>query len=261
MEEMIALRHVSKAFGNAVPPAVDDLSMSVGSGEFTVLLGESGSGKTTTLKMINRLVEPSSGTILVAGRDISMVDAPELRRGIGYVFQGIGLFPHLTVAENVATVPRLLKWEPHRTAVRVDELLEMVGLSPGDFRDRSPAELSGGQQQRVGVARALAARPPVMLMDEPFGALDPLTRSALQSEFKQLQRRLAFTVVMVTHDMTEALLLGDRIIVMHKGAIVQTGTPHALLSSPANSYVATLMSAPKRQAEFLEELSRPGRPQ
>jgi len=258
---MIVFKHVSKRFAPAGRPAVKDLSMSVEAGEFVVLLGESGSGKTTTLKMINRLLEPSSGTVHVGGKDVQTTDIIELRRGIGYVFQGIGLFPHLTVAENVATVPRLLKWDPQRIAERVDELLNMVGLSPVDFRHRAPSELSGGQQQRVGVARALAARPPVMLMDEPFGALDPLTRASLQSEFKQLQRVLAFTVVMVTHDMTEALLLGDRIVVMQEGGIVQSGTPHQLLSSAAHPYVATLMKTPKLQAELLEGLSRTARQQ
>lgn len=253
---MIIFKGVSKQYGPAGTYAVKDLSMSVEKGEFVVLLGESGSGKTTTLKMINRLLEPSAGTILVDGRDVSSGDVAALRRGIGYVFQGIGLFPHLTVAENIATVPRLLKWTPLRIASRVDELLKLVGLSPDDFRDRSPAELSGGQQQRVGVARALAARPPVMLMDEPFGALDPLTRDSLQNEFKQLQQLLSLTVVMVTHDMTEALLMGDRIIVMQNGTIVRSATPHDLLSSPGHPYVAMLMQTPKRHADFLKDLAK-----
>jgi osmoprotectant transport system ATP-binding protein len=256
MSDMIALQRVSKVYDPTNPPAVNDVSLSVRRGEFVVLLGESGCGKTTTLKMINRLIEPSDGQIIVDGSDVSTMDPVELRRGIGYVFQGIGLFPHFSVAENVAVVPRLLRWDKGRTSSRVDELLHLVGLPPDDFRKRMPNELSGGQKQRVGVARALAANPPIMLMDEPFGALDPLTRDTLQTEFKRLQRLLGLTVVMVTHDMTEALLMGDRIIVMQNGRIISSGTPHELLTNASHPYVERLMQTPKRQADRLEELAR-----
>ncbi len=219
-----------------------------------VLLGGSGSGKTTTLKMINRLIEPSSGRIEVNGQDIRLIDAVTLRRNIGYVFQGIGLFPHLTIAENVAVVPRLLGWPADRTRSRVDELLDLVHLPPDQYRRRLPKELSGGQQQRVGFARALAAGPRVMLLDEPFGALDPVTRDELREEFIQLRRRLDLTAVMVTHDMTEALLSADRIAVMNAGQLVQVGTPRDLLNRPADPFVAALMSTPRRQAAQVEAL-------
>jgi osmoprotectant transport system ATP-binding protein len=204
--------------------------------------------------MINRLVEPSSGRIVVDGRNVGDLDAVELRRGIGYVFQGIGLFPHMTVAENVGIVPKLLQWEPSLIRARVDELLEMMSLSPREYAQRAPAELSGGQQQRVGVARALAAGPKIVLMDEPFGALDPVTRDSLQSEFKALQKSLALTVVMVTHDMTEALLMADRIAVMHEGQLLQLGTPHRLLTHPDHPQVAALLETPRRHASRLEDL-------
>ena len=219
-----------------------------------VLLGESGCGKTTTLKMINRLIEPTSGKILVDGEDTSTVEGVKLRRSIGYVFQGIGLFRHFSVAENIAVVPRLLRWDNRKIASRVDELLMLVGLSPEDFLHRLPDELSGGQKQRVGVARALAAEPRILLMDEPFGALDPLTRDTLQIEFKRLQQRLGLTVVMVTHDMTEALLMGDRIVVMRHGEIVASGTPGEMMKSSRHPYVEMLMKTPKRQADRLREL-------
>jgi osmoprotectant transport system ATP-binding protein len=250
---LIVLEHVCKAFGSG-RYAVSDVSLRVEAGQMLVLLGGSGSGKTTTLKMINRLIEPTSGRVEVDGRDVRSVDAVQLRRGIGYVFQGIGLFPHLTVAENIAVVPRLLGWPRERIEPRVDELLELVHLPPAEYRTRLPEELSGGQQQRVGFARALAAGPRVMLMDEPFGALDPITRDALQEEFQQIRRRLGFTAVMVTHDMTEALLLADRIAVMNAGCLVALGTPQELLNNPGSDFVASLLSAPKRQAERLEAL-------
>jgi osmoprotectant transport system ATP-binding protein len=220
-----------------------------------VLLGGSGCGKTTTLKMINRLIEATSGRILVDGRNVRESDPVALRRGIGYVFQGIGLFPHLTVAENIAVVPRLLRWDPGRIAERVAELLELVHLPPDEYRDRRPGQLSGGQQQRVGFARALAAGPRVMLLDEPFGALDPITRDGLREEFRHIQQRLGLTAVMVTHDITEALLSADHIAVMSGGLLLQVGTPQELMTRPADEFVAALMAAPKRQADRLEALA------
>jgi osmoprotectant transport system ATP-binding protein len=250
---MIVLESVCKSYGGRF--VVRDVSLEVPAGQLLVLLGGSGCGKTTTLKMINRLSEPTSGRILVGGRDVSRVDPVELRRGIGYVFQGIGLFPHLSVAENVAVVPRLLGWPAERTAARVDELLHLVHLPPEQYRSRLPRQLSGGQQQRVGFARALAAGPQVMLLDEPFGALDPLTRDELRSEFLQLRRRLQLTAVMVTHDMTEALLSADRIAVMNAGRLLRVGTPRQLLADPGDDFVAALMSSPRRQAEQLEALT------
>jgi osmoprotectant transport system ATP-binding protein len=205
--------------------------------------------------MVNRLVELSSGKIIVNGRDNASLDPVELRRSIGYVFQGIGLFPHMSVGENVGTLPRLLRWDRERRERRVHELLELVGLPPQEFKHRRPATLSGGQQQRVGLARALAASPKIMLMDEPFGALDPITRATLQTEFQRLQRSLKLTVIMVTHDVTEALLIGDRIVVMQKGEIMAFGTPHELLVDSAPPYVSALMKVPLRQAELLAALA------
>ncbi len=206
--------------------------------------------------MINRLIERSSGEILVNGTEVESVDPVELRRGIGYVFQGIGLFPHLSVRANVGMTPQLLGWPRREIDDRVNELLEMVGLPPDEYCGRMPRELSGGQRQRVGVARALAARPSVMLMDEPFGALDPITRDALQTELKRLQRTLNLTVIMVTHDMTEALLLADRIAVMNLGRLEQVGTAHELLTQPATDYVAALTESPKQKADQIEALMK-----
>ena len=253
---MIALRNVSKTYDDGRVHAVRQVDLDVAEGELLVLLGESGCGKTTTLKMINRLIERSSGDIRVGGEDVGMVDPIDLRRRIGYVFQGIGLFPHMTVAENVGVVPRLLGWSRPDTDTRVDELLELVGIAPSEYRQRSPRELSGGQQQRVGVARALAARPSVLLMDEPFGALDPITRDQIQDELKTLQGALDLTIVLVTHDMTEALLLADRIAVMKGGQIVGIGAPAELMSKPGHDYVRTLMAMPKRQADRVEQIAR-----
>jgi osmoprotectant transport system ATP-binding protein len=251
------LQSVSKSYDGGGTFAIQDIDLAVAAGELVILLGESGCGKTTTLKTINRLIEPTSGHIEVDGRDVLAVDPIALRRGIGYVFQGIGLFPHMSVGDNVAVVPRLLGWGRKAIEDRVEELLEMVGLPPAAYRDRRPAELSGGQMQRVGVARALAARPRVMLMDEPFGALDPITRDALQMEFRRLQQELELTVVMVTHDMTEALLLADRLAVMQHGRIIRIGTPRGLLMNPDHPHVAALLGTPKRQADQLEALARP----
>jgi osmoprotectant transport system ATP-binding protein len=250
---MILLERVSKVYA-AGRYAVREVSLRVPTGQLLVLLGSSGCGKTTTLKMINRLVEPSSGRIEVDGRDVRSVDPVRLRRGIGYVVQGSGLFPHLTVAENIAVVPRLLHWPAARIDQRVEALLSLVHLPPDEYRGRMPSQLSGGQQQRVGFARALAAGPQVMLLDEPFGALDPLTRDELREEFLQIRRRLGLTAVMVTHDMTEALLSADLLAVLNAGRLLRLGTPHELLTNPGDDFVAALLSSPKRQADQLEAL-------
>ncbi len=231
--------------------AVDDVNFAVAQGELVALVGESGCGKTTTLKTVNRLVEPTRGTVRINGEDTAGKDRVELRRSIGYVFQGIGLFPHLSIADNVGVVPRLLGWEHDRIAHRVAELLELVRLDPTEVASRMPAELSGGQQQRVGFARALAAGPSLMLLDEPFGALDPITRDGLRNEFAGLQKKLGFTAVLVTHDMTEALLLADRIVVMREGLVVGEGAPSDLMREAGDPYVARLMAWPARQAERL----------
>jgi osmoprotectant transport system ATP-binding protein len=251
---MIVLKSVRKTYDDGRTYAVDGIDLHVERGELLVLLGESGCGKTTTLKMVNRLIEPSAGTIEIEGEDTRALSPVELRRRIGYVFQGVGLFPHMTVGENIAIVPHLLKWAPDEVARRVDELLDLIGLPPDDYRDREPTQLSGGQRQRVGAARALAARPRIMLMDEPFGALDPLTRDTLQEEFRGIHRQLELTTVMVTHDMTEALLLADRIAVMAGGRILRVGTPHELLTDPRNDDVKRLMDMPRRQADRVEAL-------
>jgi osmoprotectant transport system ATP-binding protein len=251
---VIELRQLTKRYGDRV--VVDGVSLDVARGELLVLLGASGSGKTTTLKMINRLVEPSAGQVLLDGSDAAAMAPHELRRRIGYAFQQIGLFPHLTIAQNVGITPRLLGWSPERIARRVDELLDLVELAPATFRDRRPAELSGGQQQRVGVARALAAEPAVLLFDEPFGALDPLTRDRLQQSLRAIRARVDVTIVFVTHDMVEALLLGDRIAVMRDGRLVQVGTPADLLRAPAGEYVAQLMETPLRHGRTVEALAR-----
>jgi osmoprotectant transport system ATP-binding protein len=249
---MIEVRGISKRFGPEL--VVDNLSFVVSRGELLALVGGSGSGKTTTLKMLNRLVEPSDGSVLVDGRDVRQAQGHELRRGIGYAFQKVGLFPHFTVGENIGITPRLLGWEPARVAARVLELLELMDLDRS-LVGRLPASLSGGQAQRVGVARALAANPSIMLLDEPFGALDPLTRDRLQVSFRELQRRLGLTVVFVTHDMSEALALADRIAVMRAGQLVQIGTPRELLAAPASPYVEELMDTPRRQARVFEQLA------
>jgi osmoprotectant transport system ATP-binding protein len=238
----IVLDRVTKTYqGQPVSP-VEDFSMTVNPGELVMFVGPSGCGKTTTMKMINRIIEPTSGSISINGRDILSLDPNELRRHIGYVIQQIGLFPHMTIAENIAVVPRLLGWSKSKTAERVDELLSTVDLAPGQFAQRYPRQLSGGQQQRVGVARALAADPPVMLMDEPFGATDPITREKLQAEFLRLQETLGKTIIFVTHDFDEAVKLGDRIAVLsERSQIEQFDTPANILAAPANDYVASFI--------------------
>jgi osmoprotectant transport system ATP-binding protein len=235
---------------------VQALSFAAGDGEFLVLIGESGSGKTTTLNMINRLVEPSGGAIRVDGEDALKTDPVSLRRRMGYVFQGAGLFPHMTVAENIAVTPRLLGWAKNDIDARVDELLNLVRMAPAEFRLRLPRELSGGQQQRVALARALAARPKIMLMDEPFGALDPLIRDDLAEDYRQIHNTLGLTTIFVTHDMTEAMLLGDRVAVMRDGALVQIGTPNELLSNPADDFVKALVDTPRNRARRLAQALR-----
>ena len=240
----ISLQDVTKSYPGQAVPAVDHLSMDIAAGEIVVLVGPSGCGKTTSMKMINRLIEPTSGTILIGGTDVLRLDADEHRRNVGYVIQQTGLFPHLRIAENIGIVPRLLGWSRSRTADRVEELLEVVGLPPGEYARRYPRELSGGQQQRVGVARARAADPPVMLMDEPFGATDPITRDRLQNEFLRLQREMGKTIVFVTHDFDEALKMGDRIAVLGpQSVIAQLDTPEAILAAPANDYVASFIGS------------------
>jgi osmoprotectant transport system ATP-binding protein len=234
---MIELQHLTKRFAGSGVAAVDDVTLFIGKGEICVLIGPSGCGKTTTMRMINRLIEPDSGTIRIGGRDVTGSDPVQLRRSVGYVIQQVGLFPHMTIAQNVATVPQLLGWEAPRIARRVDELLARVDMEPARYRDRYPRELSGGQKQRVGVARALAADPPVMLMDEPFGALDPVTRASLQDELLRLLRELTKTIVFVTHDIDEALKMGTRIAILRAGRLVQFDRPEAILAHPADAFV------------------------
>jgi len=239
----IRFDHVSKQFRGNQPPAVDDVSLEIEPGEFVVLLGPSGCGKTTLLKMVNRLYEPTGGQILIDGRPVSGMSTTTLRRGIGYVIQQTGLFPHMRVADNVAVVPKLLGWGRGQIRERVDELLDLVGLPAQEYRRRYPAQLSGGQQQRVGLARALAANPTTLLMDEPFGALDAITRSRLQAELRQIHNRLGQTVLFVTHDIEEAVRLADRIVIMRGGNVVQFDTPLQIVMHPADEFVSDLVGA------------------
>ena len=249
---MIHLQHLVKDYGRT--RAVDDLSLEVTAGEVCVLIGPSGCGKTTTLRMINRLIEPSSGHILIDDQDISQIKPERLRLSIGYAIQSVGLFPHMTVATNIAVVPKLLNWEKEATSQRVEELLRLVGLDPGEFGHKYPGQLSGGQAQRVGVARALAADPPILLMDEPFGAVDPLTRERLQYQFARIQQELKKTVILVTHDLNEAIRLADRIAIMSAGKLVQYDTPETILSRPANKFVHDFVGTDRA----LKRLSRIG---
>lgn len=236
---MLKFDHVSKIYKGG-KRAVDDLNLEFESGRFIVFIGPSGCGKTTTMKMINRLIEPTEGTIYINGKNIKDTDPVKLRREIGYVIQQIGLFPHMTIQQNISLVPRLLKWPEVKQRKRAKELLQLVDM-PEEFLDRYPHELSGGQQQRIGVLRALAADQPLILMDEPFGALDPITRDSLQDELKKLQKELGKTIVFVTHDMDEAIKLADQIVIMRDGKLVQTGTPDEILREPANEFVETFI--------------------
>ena len=253
-DAVISFDNVSKHHGGAAP-VLDGVTLSMRPGEFLAIVGPSGSGKSTLLRLVNRLIDPSAGTVRVEGEDVRSIDPVMLRRRIGYVFQGSGLFPHMTVAENIAITPKLLGWDETRMSARVDELLELVRLG-GDKRDRFPAQLSGGEGQRVGVARALGASPRIVLMDEPFGALDPLTRDGLGEDYRRLHDELGLTTVMITHDMLEALLLADRIAVIRQGRIVADGPPQALLGSEQDGYVRELMATPRRQADRLRALEQ-----
>ena len=259
MTPLIELDKVCKSFDGGRTLAVSDATLRVEPGELVALVGASGSGKTTTLKFINRLVEPDSGTVRIEGELVDAGDVTILRRRIGYVFQGIGLFPHMSVGENVAITPQLLGWPQAETTARVSELLDLVEL-PQSYAPRLPSELSGGEQQRVAVARAIAARPKIVLMDEPFGALDPITRDSVRSSYQSLHGRLGLTTIMVTHDVQEAVLLADRIAVMSAGHVLAYDTPRALLSNGAPAEVTNLMAMPKRQAERIRALTE-GEPQ
>jgi osmoprotectant transport system ATP-binding protein len=250
---LIAFAHVGKSFDGGRVKAVDDVTLEVAEGEFLAIVGGSGSGKTTLLRLANRLIETDAGSITIEGEDVRALDPVRLRRRIGYVFQSGGLFPHISVAGNVGITPKLLGMREAEISVRVDELLDLVRLDRAQYRDRFPHELSGGQRQRVGVARALAAKPRIVLMDEPFGALDPLTRDGLGEDYRTLHGKLGLTTVMITHDMSEALLLADRVAVMRAGRLLAQGTP-AELARNGDTYVGDLLRTPRRQAERLNAL-------
>ena len=241
---MIRLEQLCKQYPRENQPAVDNLTLEIPEGEIVILVGPSGCGKTTTMKMINRIIEPTSGRIILDGDDVTTADPDQLRRRIGYVIQQIGLFPHMTIAQNIATVPKLLGWDAKRIDARIDELLETVGMAPGTYRNRYPKQLSGGQRQRVGMARALSGDPAVMLMDEPFGAIDPITRDRLQNEFLRLQADVRKTIVFVTHDIDEAIKMGDRIAILREGSrIAQYDTPEQILTAPADDFVADFIGS------------------
>lgn len=253
MARAIEFQNVTKSFRGSSQNAVNHISFTIEEGEFITILGSSGCGKTTLLKMVNRLYEPDNGKILLFGEDISTVDVVKVRRRIGYVIQQIGLFPHITVGGNIAMVPNLLKWKKEKTNARVEELLTLIGLEPKEFKDRYPAQLSGGQQQRVGLARALAADPKIMLMDEPFGAIDSITRLRLQDELLTLHQNMKKTFLFVTHDIEEALKMGTRVIIMNDGNILQFDTPEHIVSHPADGFVTSLVNSAKAKEEFWEK--------
>jgi osmoprotectant transport system ATP-binding protein len=251
---VIRFENVQKRYPGASQAVLSNFSLEIGAGTVCALLGRSGAGKSTALRLVNRLIEPDDGQVLLSGVDVRSLDVFELRRGIGYVLQRVGLLPHLSVGENVSLVPKLSGWKESEIRARVDELLTLVHLPPDVYRDRDPSELSGGQQQRVGLARALAAYPRVLLMDEPFGALDPVTRTDLRGELLDLQRLMGTTTLIVTHDLMEALQVADEIVVLDEGRIVQRATPPELVSRPATDFVARLVDAPRRDADRFAEL-------
>lgn len=250
---MITLENVNKLYDDGFH-ALKNIDLTFKEGDLNVLIGPSGCGKTTTMKLINRLIQPSNGKIVIGGKDISRIDPVELRRSIGYVIQSIGLFPHMTIAANVAVVPKLLKWDAKKIERRVDELLHLVGLDPDTFRSRYPSELSGGQQQRIGVIRALAAEPDIILMDEPFSALDPISREQLQDELVRLQQELKKTIVFVTHDMDEAIKIADNIVLMKDGEVVQCGAPETILRHPANEFVESFVGKKRLLGQDADEV-------
>lgn len=248
----IQFSDVSKNYNDGDYNAVNHINLTIEEGEFVTILGSSGCGKTTLLKMINRLVEPSGGVIELYGENILDKDIVKLRRGIGYVIQQVGLFPHMTIANNIATVPKLMKWDTEKTEARVNDLLTLVGLDPEVFKSRYPSELSGGQQQRVGLARALAVDPKVMLLDEPFGAIDAITRMNLQEELMRIHKGLKKTFILVTHDINEAFRLGTKVIIMNDGSIRQYDTPRNIVKNPADAFVASLIASSRNQKLFWE---------
>ncbi|MCL2360336.1 MAG: ABC transporter ATP-binding protein [Defluviitaleaceae bacterium] len=255
MNTAIEFQHVTKGFKGASYNAVNDVSLSINEGEFITILGSSGSGKTTLLKMTNRLYDPDSGNIILFGENIRDVDKVLVRRRIGYAIQQVGLLPHMTVAQNIAIVPKLLKWDKKRIEARAHELLELVGLEPKEFSSRYPAQLSGGQQQRIGLARALAADPKIMLLDEPFGAIDAINRLNLQDELKRIHGGLKKTFLFVTHDINEALKLGTRVVVMNEGRVCQFDTPENIAKNPADDFVKSLINSCREQEKFWEGLT------
>lgn len=254
MRNAIEFQNVRKKFDNAKDNAVDYVNLTINEGEFITILGSSGCGKTTLLKLINRLYEPDEGKIILFGENIKDVDVIKVRRRIGYVIQQVGLFPHMTIAENIATVPKLLKWDREKIEARVDELLYLVGLAPEKFKKRYPNQLSGGQQQRIGLARALAVDPKIMLLDEPFGAIDSINRLKLQDELLQIHGGLKKTFLFVTHDIEEAFKLGSRIMIMNEGKIVQFDTPKNIIRNPADKFVESLISSAREKERFWEKL-------
>lgn len=249
----VKLSHVSKQFPDMGYPALDDVSLEIEEGEFVTILGSSGCGKTTLIKMINRLYEPDSGEIFLFGDNIQNQKAVELRRGIGYVIQQIGLFPHMTVRDNIATIPKILKWDKKKIDSETDRLLRLVQLDPAEFRNRYPAQLSGGQQQRIGLARALICDPKVMLLDEPFGAIDAINREILQNELKSIHTRSGKTYLFVTHDIREALKLGTKVVVMNQGRIIQYDTPGRILAHPADDFVENLIGTVGAGADYVKD--------
>ena len=255
MVHAIEFQNVCKRFGKTAYNAVDHVNLTVNEGELVTILGSSGGGKTTLLKLINRLYDPDEGKIILFGEDIQTVDVIEVRRRIGYVIQQIGLFPHMSIAENIATVPKLLKWDNNRIDTRINELMILIGLDPDEYKNRYPSQLSGGQQQRVGLARALAVDPKIMLLDEPFGAIDSITRSNLQDKLLQIHSGIQKTFLFVTHDIEEALKLGNRVIIMDEGRVIQFDTPSKIVKSPADDFVKSLIDSAWKKERFWESFS------